>query len=122
MARPQKCRRVCRLPEAAEFRPAGKRSRQGAVVLAVDEYEAIRLIDKEGFSQTQCSQYMNVSRTTVQEIYTAARKKIATALVDGVSLRIEGGVYRLCGGEADFCGCWKKHGGCHHHKKEREES
>ena len=118
MARPQKCRRVCRLPKASEFRPAGRGLRQEAVVLAVDEYEAVRLIDKEGISQEQCSQYMNVSRTTVQEICTAARKKIATALVDGVSLRIEGGAYRLCGGETDFCGCWKKHSGCHHHQKE----
>ena len=58
---------------------------------------------------------MRVARTTVQQIYTEARKKIALALVDGLPLRIEGGSYRLCDGKEAFCGC----GGCRKHRRGR---
>jgi len=64
--------------------------------MTVDEYETIRLIDGEGFSQEDCGLYMDIARTTVQMIYDGARKKIARALVDGAVLRIEGGTYQLC--------------------------
>ena len=43
---------------------------------------------------------MDVSRTTVTEIYESARHKIANALINGKTLCIEGGNYRVCeGGE-----------------------
>ena len=64
-----------------------------------------RLIDKEGFSQEQFGEQMNIARTTVQQIYAAARKKLADVLVDGLPLCIEGGDYRLCNGNADKCSC-----------------
>ena len=107
MARPSKCRRVCCLPEIAEFRPADECTKQ-PVIMSVDEYETIRLIDKEGLSQEECGERMEVARTTVQQIYTSARKKIADALVDGYPLKIVGGNYRLCEGNTMTCGC----GGC----------
>ena len=49
----------------------------------MDEYEAIRLIDRQGFSQEECSSYMQVARTTVQMIYNSARQKLAEALETG---------------------------------------
>lgn len=114
MPRPRKCRKVCHLPKINEFHPAG--GCQEAVTLTVDEYETIRLIDKEGFSQEECAQYMQVARTTIQSIYNSAREKIANALVSGSGIRIEGGNYRLCDGEEKQCGCrgCRKHrqGGC----------
>ena len=112
MPRPKKCRKVCRLPKNPEFVPVQGALGVPAIILTVDEYEAIRLIDHEGFSQEECAAYMQVARTTAQQIYTAARRKIADALVDGVPLRIEGGDYRLCDGTEDSCGC----GGCRRHK------
>ena len=98
MPRPTKCRRVCHYPQTAEFRPTGMDSDLPPVILNVDEYEAIRLIDREGLSQEQCSERMQVARTTVQRVYESARQKIASALVEGRTLRIEGGDYRLCDG------------------------
>ena len=104
MARPQKCRRVCCMPHTVEFAPVNTLQLKSPIKLTVDEFETIRLIDREGLSQEECGIQMEVARTTVQQIYTAARKKIADALVEGLPLRIEGGQYRLCDGE-HFCGC-----------------
>lgn len=111
MPRPRKCRRVCDFPRTLTFFPEGCKNTEQAVVLTVDEYEAIRLIDKEGFSQEQCGEWMQVGRTTVQQIYADARKKLADALVDGLPLRIEGGDYQLCNGGCRSCGrsnCYKQ--------------
>ena len=107
MPRPKKCRRVCCLPKVSRFHPAGGSC--SAVTLSVDEYEAIRLIDREGFSQEECAGFMQVARTTVQQIYNSARGKIAEALVGGLSIHIEGGDYTLCTGQERPCAC----SGCH---------
>ncbi|MCD7845571.1 MAG: DUF134 domain-containing protein [Oscillospiraceae bacterium] len=107
MPRPTKCRMICRLPQTIGFDPLwGDEARQ-PVVLTVDEYETIRLIDKEGLSQEQCSQRMQIARTTAQRVYETARKKLADALVDCRPLRIEGGEYRVCDGQNRFCGSSK---------------
>ena len=54
---------------------------------------------------------MDVSRTTVTEIYESARYKVAACLVTGQRLTISGGHYRLCDGHAS-CGhpCPRQHG------------
>lgn len=109
MPRPKRYRKVCSLPIVCEFAPAGHNS--DFVVLTVDEYESIRLIDKQGFSQEECARHMQVARTTAQKIYNSARKKMATALVNGMGLRIEGGNFQLCDGMEQYCGC----GGCKRH-------
>ena len=111
MPRPKKCRKVCCLPKVNEFYPKG--GSDNKIIMTVDEYETIRLIDKERFSQEECAGYMQIARTTVQQIYNTAREKIAAALVDGTELLIEGGDYTLCDGGEKECGC----GGCCRHRK-----
>lgn len=114
MPRPVKNRKVCGLPACSEFNPA-TRSSGDAVILSIDEYESVRLIDFEGLSQEECCRYMEVSRTTVQQIYTDARKKIAQALVNGLTLKIEGGNYLICDGDESRCGggkCRRHRHGC----------
>lgn len=112
MPRPVKFRKVCHFPSTLEFTP-GQGGQEGpAVVLTVDEYEVIRLMDRDGLSQEQCGEQMHIARTTVQKIYEIARKKIAQALVEGRPLRIEGGQFRLCDGLSEGCagsGCYKHH-------------
>lgn len=110
MARPTKCRRVCHFPEILEFSPTGG-SVGEPIVLTVDEFETIRLIDREGLSQEECGVQLGVGRTTAQKIYESARKKLADALVLGCSLKIEGGDIDLCTGNARFCykrDCFKR--------------
>lgn len=99
MARPMKWRKVCDLPESNRFGPLDSTGdTKNYVNMTVDEYETIRLIDLEGFTQEECATQMNIARTTVQGIYFKARKKLAELLVNGKVLIIEGGEYRLCDG------------------------
>ena len=110
MPRPRKYRKVCHFPQSLSFQPGDTETEKLPVILTVDEYETIRLIDREGLSQEACGDRMGVARTTVQMIYTSARKKLADVLVEGRPLRIEGGDYRLCDGDAKDCGqrfCYK---------------
>ena len=73
--------------------------------MTIDEYETIRLIDLEGLSQEQCAEQMHVARTTVQMIYTSARRKLAQSLISGFPLSIGGGEYCLCEGRSSCCKC-----------------
>lgn len=74
------------------FKPAGvPSSRLTELVLGIDELEAIRLADLEGLYQEQAAEQMQVSRQTFGRIISVARGKVAKALVEGMSLRIEGG-------------------------------
>lgn len=119
MPRPRKCRKVCCLPKIDSFAPSPEVQESTEVVkLTVDEYETIRLIDHEGFSQEECGEYMKVARTTVQQIYMQARKKLARVLVEGLTLKIEGGDYSLCDGTEKYCRC----GGCHRHRAARKDN
>lgn len=97
MARPSRCRRVCSEPDYDMFVPEGIvcNERNG---LTLDEFEAVRLIDLEKLTHEQCAKQMDVSRTTVTEIYESAREKIADCIVNGKALCISGGNYRFCDG------------------------
>ena len=99
MPRPRKWRKVCFLPNSNRFGPLdAPADAENAINMTIDEYEAIRLIDLGRFTQEECANQMNISRTTVQGIYDDARKKLAESLVNGKVLRIEGGEYQLCDG------------------------
>ncbi len=113
MPRPRKCRKVCRLPENDGFMPVNQNVKLEQIILNIDEYETLRLIDREGFSQEQCGAYMHIARPTVQQIYTSARKKLADALVEGRAIHITGGEYRICDGNENYCDC----GGCRKHRQ-----
>ena len=63
MPRPVKCRKVCHFPNVLEFLPADNTEKKTPIVLTVDEYETIRLMDKNGYSQEQCAVSMPVSYT-----------------------------------------------------------
>ena len=98
MPRPPRCRRICGVPQVDTFCPNGCENTE-PILLTLDEYEVIRLVDLEQQTHEQCAAQMEISRSTVQEIYESARSKIAAYLVHGKPLHITGGNYRICGGQ-----------------------
>lgn len=106
MSRPPKCRWICTLPTTEGLTPYDKHGpRQGpSIVLRIDEYEVIRLMDLQSLTQEQCAQHMGVSRATIAGIYAAARRKLAQSLVHGRPLLIDGGEILLCNQYGDICG------------------
>ena len=104
MPRPPRCRQICGVSQVDTFCPNGCENTE-PILLTLDEYEVIRLVDLEQQTHEQCAAQMDISRSTVQEIYESARRKIAACLVHGKPLHITGGNYRICGGqEAAHCG------------------
>ena len=109
MPRPQRCRRICQKPPIDTFYPENSQD-ETPIRLTLDEYEVIRLVDLEQQTHEQCAFQMDISRSTVQEIYESARRKLAACLVYGRTLMISGGNYRICDGqENENCGsCCRK--------------
>ena len=111
MPRPRKCRHICCHPPGGDYGPLGpcasddgkEASHADVIRMAVDEFETIRLIDLLGLTQEECAAQMRVARTTVQRMYTDGRRKIADALVNGRTLRIEGGDVLYCDGDSGGC-------------------
>ncbi len=104
MARPVKPKNVCQQPRINLFKPAGvPMGGSNPVVLTLDEYESIRLADLEGLYQEEAAQYMNTSRQTFARIIESAHRKIASVLVEGRPLLIEGGNVNFCD-ETRGCG------------------
>lgn len=131
MPRPSKCKCISRMPRFQSFCPGyggamsvegerklgekGKGSTESGdssaerslpfgrnrIILNVEEYEALRLLDYEGMTQEECAAQMDVGRATIQALYAEARKKMARFLVEGASLQIEGGNYRLAETDAE---------------------
>ena len=95
MSRPNKFRRVCRMPRYSQFESTNLKN-NNMITLNLEEYEAVRLMDYMGFTQEDSAKQMNISRATFQAIYMDARKKLARFLVEGTMLTISGGNYELC--------------------------
>ena len=105
MPRPKQCRRVSYSPDCTYFKPAGiPTSTLEEVVVAVDELEALRLADVEGLYHEKAANQMGVSRRTFGRIIDSARKKVAQALIQGMALRIEGGVIEMAKQRTFRCG------------------
>jgi len=82
------------LPEVTRFEARGATGRTGdlgAVELSLDELEALRLADLQGRSQADAAARMGVSRATFGRVVASARGKVASALVQGRTIHIEGG-------------------------------
>lgn len=97
--RPKKTRWVkCDPGERVFYPKTMSRDKGKCIVLSLDEFEAIRLLDYEGLSQVQASLQMRVHRSTVSRIAASARKKLMHALVKIKPIKIEGGCCKMING------------------------
>ncbi len=98
MVRPRRNRLVACEPKFTFFKPSGvPLSVLEEVVLTVDELEAVKLKDSLDLDQVEASDKMSVSQPTFHRLLVSARRKIASALVDGKAIRIEGGNFEIVG-------------------------
>jgi predicted DNA-binding protein (UPF0251 family)/DNA-directed RNA polymerase subunit RPC12/RpoP len=94
--KPKKNRFVQQPPAVTYYKPQGIPLFQlEQVVLNVDEFEAIRLVDYEGLHLEDAARRLEVSRATSARIIDSAHRKIAAALTHGHAIRIEGGSFVL---------------------------
>ncbi len=94
MPRPLNTRKINFQPGVTFFKPAGvPMAELKEVILAFEEVEALRLKDVDGFGQTEAAEKMGVSQPTFFRVLASARKKIATAIVTGKAIRVEGGSF-----------------------------
>lgn len=112
MPRPPRCRRICNAPRVERFGPCDA-AESDPILLTLDEYEVIRLVDLEQQTHEQCAAQMDISRSTVQEIYESARRKLAACLVYGKPLHITGGNVRICNGQEQRYGICHRAGTCY---------
>ena len=116
MPRPRKQKYICALPETNTFGPAGASAdSRDTIEMSIEEYETIRLIDHENLNQEQCAEIMRVARSTIQRLYTDARRKLADSIINGKTLKICGGDYTLCSQPTDqnICTGCRQHRGRH---------
>lgn len=90
MGRRRKQRIVQTKPEVTVFRPQGiPASKLSGVILGLDEFEAMRLVDAQGLTQIEAAEIMGISRPTLCRILGAARTRVAQAITQGWAIRIE---------------------------------
>ncbi len=92
MPRKKRFRRIQMPPIIKGMSVYGVRGRKSnEVILHIEEYEAIRLLDYQNLTQEEAAVFMDVSRPTLTRIYEEARNKVATAFVEGRDLLFRGG-------------------------------
>lgn len=92
MPRKKRNRRIQVPPVIKGMSVYGVRGRKSnEVILHIEEYEAIRLLDYQNLTQEEAAVFMDVSRPTLTRIYEEARNKVATAFVEGRDLLFRGG-------------------------------
>lgn len=107
MPRKKRNRRIQVPPVIKGMSVFGVRGRKSnEVVVRLEEYEAIRLLDYQGLTQEQAAVHMDVSRPTLTRIYEEARNKVATAFAEGRDIIFKGG-------DVYFEKNWYKCNSCH---------
>lgn len=94
MPRKRCCSQIEEYPICQKFVSAHS-SQHEAMKIAIEEIEALRLKDKEGYDQEECARQMGLTRPTFQRVLGSARRKVATALVEARSIEIKGGHYQM---------------------------
>ena len=100
--RRKKIRYIQKMPDILQFSPRGKPGRPDEIELKIDEYEAIKLADYQGYNQVEGAMAMGISRPSFGRIVRSARHTIADALVNGKIIRIRTGDVQVGVRQKDF--------------------
>jgi len=95
MARPKKIRIIRGEPQIRQFSPRGRIGRPGYIELKMEEYEALSRADYMGDSQAEAAREMHISQQTFSRVLNNGRKRLAEALIRGLTIKIHGGAYRV---------------------------
>ncbi|MBN1687344.1 MAG: DUF134 domain-containing protein [Spirochaetales bacterium] len=107
MPRPKKERLVEVPPLYTSFKPTGRpRKSLQRIELALDQYEALRLADYEGLGHEEAAEQMAISRSTFTRLLETARAAMASFLIEGKELCVNGGSVHFAGNilECENCG------------------
>jgi len=89
MPRPRLCRKISLDPDITFYKPQGIPLKNLKVIeLTHEEWEALRLKNVENLDQNQAAEKMKTSRSTFQRILSSAQKKLSTAIVEGMAIKI----------------------------------
>jgi predicted DNA-binding protein (UPF0251 family) len=92
MPRRRKIRFIEGPPSSFGFKPKGIPARfLKTIILSLDEYESIKLVDYYNLEHEEASKKLGISRSVFTRNLDVSRKKIAKAIVEGCELSIEGG-------------------------------
>lgn len=95
MGRQKKTRTVESPPKNFRFSADSKKCNstpeESTVIMRLDEFEVIRLVDKNGYDHAKAAEIMGISRPTVTKLLNKARGKLSELIIDGKTLIITGG-------------------------------
>ncbi|WP_094228209.1 DUF134 domain-containing protein [Methanolobus psychrotolerans] len=98
MVRPRKRRMVNFEHNIRYFKPSGTCLNElDEINITIDELESLRLSYIENMKQDDAADKMHVHQSTYQRTLQRTLQKIADALVNGKSIRVEGGDYTMPG-------------------------
>ncbi len=86
--RKKKVRYIQKMPKIVYFSPRGQAGRPDEIELRVDQFEAIKLADFQGYDQAEGAKHMGISRPSFGRILNEGRKIIAEAITTGKILKI----------------------------------
>jgi len=89
MPRPKSNKRIEFDPKVTFYKPKGVPLNQlETMELNHEEVECLRLKCVEELNQTQSAKRMNTSQSTFQRILSSAQKKLSTAIIKGMAIKI----------------------------------
>ena len=90
MVKKKKYRKISHFPNSLLFKPFGAKIKYiDEIVLTIDEFEALRLSEVYNLKQKEAAKRMWISQPTFNRLISSARRKIANAIVNGKTIRIE---------------------------------
>ena len=87
-----KIKKISSFPPYSQYKPPRiPLNELQKVIITLEEFEAIKLVDYENQSQRKAAESMEVSQATLNRVLKSGRNKIANGLVNGYAIILEGG-------------------------------